>query len=102
MTDKIASNHKKITLTGYDVGEGNHFVSYKGFDGYHAYGSIAGKSITIEGKDIKEIEDKLAGILTDAKREYTIKLSTCEFLALTLKEGGLAKLVKEKDSGEKK
>ena len=96
MTNKVP----KVKLTYYDVGEGNHFVSYPTFKGYQAYGSIEGDSVQMEGKDIKEIESKLVDYLAEAKTDYTTKASICHELALTLMEKGLGKLVK--DLGDKK
>lgn len=90
----------KIKPTPYDVGEGNHFVTYPSFKGYQAYGSIEGENIQIEGENQEEIQKKLFDYCTSAERIHTIKASKFGVLALKLKEGGLAKLAK--DSGDKK
>jgi len=96
----MAEKVPKIKLTNYNVGEGNHFVSYPSFNKYHAYGSIEGEHLQMEGKNQEEIQKKLFDYCTNAERSHTIKASKFGVLALIIKEGGLGKLVK--DSGEKK
>lgn len=90
MTEKVP----KIKQTHYDVGEGNHFVSYPSFKGYQAYGSIEGENIQMEGKNPEEIEKKLFDYCTSAERIHTIKASKFGVVALKLKEKGLGKLAK--------
>jgi hypothetical protein len=93
--------HKKIKPTPYEVGEGNFFVSYPSFQGYKAYGKIAGKHIQMEGKDLSEIENKLLDFLANIHRECAINLSDCEGLSLKIKLKGLDKLIKNSE-GDKK
>ena len=90
----------KVNLTYYNVGPGNYFRSYPTSKGYYADGSIAGKRVQMEGKDLEEIQTKLLDFLTNTHRERAIDLSTCEGLKVQIKEGGLGKLVK--NPGEKK
>ncbi|MCX6750654.1 MAG: hypothetical protein NTZ83_04310 [Candidatus Pacearchaeota archaeon] len=95
MINPLKSKRLKVELTPYDVGEGNSFVSCPTSKGYYVYGSIEGENIQMEGKDQEEIQKKLFDYCTSAERNHTIKASNFGALALTLKEGGLGKLVKE-------
>ena len=95
----MAEKVPKIKYTYYDVGNapGNYFRSYQSLalGIYHADGCIGRHKVQMDGKDIKEIEDKLLNFLTEVKRQDAIDISISEGFALKVKEGGLGKLVKE-------
>lgn len=98
MTDKIS--HKKVKVTKYSLGEGDYFMITPSIRGYYCWGSVAGKPIEVEDKDLKGIEKKISDYLTKEKIDYLNKASRCEEISLRINESGLEKTAKE--LGEKK
>lgn len=94
MTDEADYKKLKVSdkVVNYSLGQGDFFATVPTGRGYSCWGFVAGVHIEFEGKDLKEIEEKIVGCLTKKNIDYLNKASRCEEIALRIKESGLEKI----------
>jgi hypothetical protein len=86
---------KKSQVTTYNFGEGDYVMINPSENMCYGWGLVAGKHIEVNGKDFKEVEEKISKYLTDENKDYLIKASRCEEIALRIKESGLEKTTRD-------